>query len=285
MNKLVLKGLISCVFMSQVLAVATDDPDMILKELLGKYADVKPVSTTPVKTKVVRGDIVSPAFKKAILSLRQLQAELDRTKEEAQQLSDEVEIQKTSMKTLQDQVDSLKDESQEKEGRIELLNGSIEKMQRVQELLLQRYQQLADASGSLETATILKMKITEEIENIKTGLLSEEAKSRYPGVEYINYRHTIESVALRLVVSIDTEEKRAAIPGLTDLYTGVFKTLNSTEENKASFELSADSKFTLSGIFKSILEKELEGFAIPSIPAADTKQDNPMKLDLANLAE
>lgn len=259
-----------CIYESGT-SVATDDPDMILKGLLGKYADVKPVCTTPVKTKVVRGDIVSPTFKKAILSLGQLQAELDRTKEEAQQLSEEV--------------GSLKDESQEKEQQIELLNGNIEKMQRVQELLLQRYQELADASGSLETATILKMKITEEIENIKTGLLSGEAKSRYIGIQYLSYRHTVESVALRLVVSIDTEEKRAAIPGLAGLYTGVFEILNLTEGNKASFELSADSKSTLSGIFKSILEKELEGFAIPSIPAADAKQDDPMMLNLGSLTE
>ena len=46
MNKIILKGLLSCIVMGQVLAIAVEDPDSDLKALLGDYADVKPVLRT-----------------------------------------------------------------------------------------------------------------------------------------------------------------------------------------------------------------------------------------------
>ena len=55
-------------------------PEAAVDELLGDYANIT-ITRTPVKTKVVQGDIVSPTFKKAISSLGNKQEILEKSQE------------------------------------------------------------------------------------------------------------------------------------------------------------------------------------------------------------
>lgn len=118
MNKIILKGLATCVIASQVLVGATDTPDEILRKLLGDYADFKPVVSSPIKTKGRKGDIIDPEFKTAVSSLRKEQDNLVKLKEKANTLASELERAEAN-------IESLKIQLTEKDAEIAMLKEKI----------------------------------------------------------------------------------------------------------------------------------------------------------------
>lgn len=260
MNKLTLKHLLICVIMSQTLAVAgEEDIDSFVNGLLGDYANIKQVQTTPVRTKIVRGsDVASPTFVRNVESLedklKQGKAELEEAKNAATELNKQIEQQKGNIQELSQQVSSLETDSAEKAKSIELLNNQIIRMQATQGVLVKRYQEVAKSSISLEAATALKMRITEEIQNIKQSFLADKP-ARATETEYLFYRFKVESTALKLTTSVVTKEDRTSIEGLSELYDSIFETLDKVDADRTEFELADEAKSALKGIFKSIFDK------------------------------
>jgi len=259
MNKIILKGLVTCVVASYILTgKATESPSTAIRNLLGDYADFKGVVNTPVKTKVVEGSTISPTFKEAVSFLRKQQKELSTLQQKAT-LKD---------KTIEDIASKNKE-----------LQTEIDRMVTIQKMLVEKYKEIAKSAGVLEAATALKMRLTEEIQNIKLDLSSSEKKGEHTGIDYITYRYTVESTALKLVTSIDSTEKRKTIPSLAELYNSVMGTLKPTQD-MSSFTLSDKTKKGLKNIFESLLNKEVN-----PIQVIHDVEDTPNRMNLENFTD